>query len=65
MAVGSFGIDHQRILVTELRFLIINYRENIIQTAKTNHPQAMENVDLFLTALGLNIDAKQLAEMSQ
>ncbi|KAJ3323023.1 hypothetical protein HDV06_002469 [Boothiomyces sp. JEL0866] len=57
MAVGASGIDHQRILVTELR-------ENIIQTSKTNHPRAMENVNLFLNALGLNIDAKQLAAMS-
>jgi hypothetical protein len=39
-------------------------RENVIQTAKTDHPRALENVNLFLTALGLNIDAKQLAAMS-
>ena len=58
MAVGAFGIDHQKVLVTELR-------ENVIQTAKTNHPKALENVNLFLTALGLNIDAAQLAAMSQ
>jgi DNA topoisomerase 2-associated protein PAT1 len=58
MAVGASGIDHQKVLVTELR-------ENIIQTAKTNHPKALENVNLFLTALGLNIDAAQLAAMSQ
>lgn len=58
MAVGASGIEHQKILVTELR-------ENVIQTAKTNHPQALENVNLFLTALGLNIDAAQLAAMSE
>ncbi len=58
MAVGASGIDHQKILVTELR-------ENVIQTAKTDHPKALENVNLFLTALGLNITASQLAAMSQ
>jgi hypothetical protein len=57
MAVGASGIDHQRILVTELR-------ENVIQTSKDEHPRALENVNLFLTALGLNITATQLAAMS-
>lgn len=58
MAVGATKFEYQQILVTELR-------ENVVQTAKLDHPIALENVNLFLTALGLGIDAKQLAEMSQ
>ena len=54
LAVCATNVDQQTILVTEVR-------ENIITTAKTKDPKALANVDLFLTALGLGIDATQLA----
>lgn len=56
MAVGAIGIDHQRVLVTEVR-------ENVIKTSKTGDSFALDNVNLFLNALGLGIDATQLAAM--
>ena len=64
LAVGASGIEQQRILVSELRFFHLS-RNNIISTSKLDHPRALENVNLFLKALGLNIDAKQLAAMSK
>jgi DNA topoisomerase 2-associated protein PAT1 len=56
MAVGGITIDHQRTLVTEVR-------EQVIETAKRGDEKGLRNVDLFLNALGLNIDAQQLAAM--
>ena len=64
LAIGASGIEQQKVLVTELRFLLL-IRNNIITTSKLDHPRALENVNLFLKALGLNIDAKQLAAMSK
>lgn len=55
LAVCATNVDQQTILVTEVR-------DNIISTAKkATDPKALANVDLFLTALGLGIDASQLA----
>ena len=40
-------------------------RNNIIETAKRDSDEkALANVDLFLNALGLGVDARQLASMS-
>jgi DNA topoisomerase 2-associated protein PAT1 len=63
MAVGASGIEHQRILVTEVRYLLCNVSENVIKTSKSDDVKALDNVNLFLKALGLQIDAKQLAAM--
>ncbi|KAJ3092522.1 hypothetical protein HK102_006299 [Quaeritorhiza haematococci] len=55
MAVGATTVDHQRVLVTEVR-------EKVVETARRNdNPKALANVNLFLNALGLGIDASQLA----
>jgi hypothetical protein len=55
LAICATNVDQQTTLVTEVR-------DNIIATAKmTTDPKALANVDLFLTALGLGIDASQLA----
>lgn len=56
IAVGASTVDHQRVLVTEVR-------EQVIETAKRGDEKSQANVDLFLNALGLNIDAQQLAAM--
>ena len=56
VAVGASGIDHQRILVTEVR-------EHVIKASKSGDRKALDNVDLFLNALGLGITAEQLAAM--
>ena len=57
LAVGATSVDQQRILVTEVR-------SNVIETAKRNtDAKALDNVNLFLNALGLGIDASQLAAM--
>ncbi|KAK6096750.1 DNA topoisomerase 2-associated protein pat1 [Batrachochytrium dendrobatidis] len=56
VAVGASGIDHQRILVTEVR-------EHVMHASKTGDPKALDNVNLFLNALGLGISAAQLAAM--
>ena len=55
LAVCATNVDQQTTLVTQVR-------ANIIATAKmTTDPKALANVDLFLTALGLGVDASQLA----
>lgn len=55
LAVCATSVDQQTTLVSEVR-------HNIIATAKmTTDPKALANVDLFLAALGLGIDASQLA----
>ena len=55
LAVCATSVDQQTVLVSEVR-------DNIISTAKMNtDAKALANVDLFLTALGLGIDASQLA----
>ncbi|KAJ1556497.1 hypothetical protein HK096_000491 [Nowakowskiella sp. JEL0078] len=57
VAVGATTMEHQRVLVTEVR-------EKIIETSKRNeNPKALANVNLFLNALGLGIDAAQLAAL--
>ncbi|KAI8906464.1 topoisomerase II-associated protein PAT1 [Gorgonomyces haynaldii] len=56
MAVGASGVEHQGILITEIR-------EHVIKAAKSNDPRSLDNVNLFLKALGLGIDAQQLAQM--
>ncbi|KAI9009437.1 topoisomerase II-associated protein PAT1 [Gaertneriomyces semiglobifer] len=55
MAVGATGVEHQRVLLTEVR-------EKVLETARrTDDAKALDNVNLFLNALGLGIDAKALA----
>lgn len=54
LAVCATNVEQQTTLVSEVR-------ENIIATAKSTDPKAIANADLFLTALGLGIDASQLA----
>ncbi|KAI8928650.1 topoisomerase II-associated protein PAT1-domain-containing protein [Entophlyctis helioformis] len=56
MAVGASGVEHQRVLVTEVR-------ENVIHASRSGDPKALDNVNLFLNALGLGISAAQLAAM--
>ncbi|KAI9205767.1 topoisomerase II-associated protein PAT1 [Polychytrium aggregatum] len=57
LAVGATTVDHQKVLVSEVR-------EKVIETSKRNdNPKAIANVNLFLNALGLGIDAAQLAAM--
>jgi DNA topoisomerase 2-associated protein PAT1 len=56
VAVGAPGMEQQRILVTEVR-------ENVINTSKSKDPKALDNVNLFLNALGLGISAAELAAM--
>ena len=38
-------------------------RNNVVDTAKREDARGLANVDLFLNALGLGIDAQQLAAM--
>ncbi|TPX71485.1 hypothetical protein SpCBS45565_g01161 [Spizellomyces sp. 'palustris'] len=58
MAVGATTVDHQRVLLTEVR-------DKVLETARrTDDAKALANVNLFLNALGLGIDAAQLATMS-
>ena len=55
LAVGATSVEQQEALVTEVR-------SNIVATARMNSdPRALANVDLFLNALGLGINASQLA----
>ncbi|KAJ3224193.1 hypothetical protein HK099_000115 [Clydaea vesicula] len=55
LAVGATIPDHQRILVIEVR-------EKVVECSKQEgNVKALGNVNLFLNALGLGIDAAQLA----
>ncbi|KAJ3280972.1 hypothetical protein HK104_000294 [Borealophlyctis nickersoniae] len=59
MAVGATTVDHQRVLLTEVR-------SNVLETSRrsvADNPKSVANVNLFLNALGLGIDASQLAAM--
>ena len=40
------------------------FREKILETSRSDDPKALANVNLFLTALGLGVDAKQLASIT-
>ncbi|KAJ3203610.1 Protein PAT1 1 [Entophlyctis luteolus] len=66
MAVGAAGVDHQRVLLMEVRDKIF---ETSRRTSGSNDPEdvkTLANVNLFLNALGLvGIDASQLASMQQ
>ncbi|KAI8822086.1 topoisomerase II-associated protein PAT1 [Fimicolochytrium jonesii] len=58
LAVGATTVDHQRVLLTEVR-------DKVLETARrTDDPKSLANVNLFLNALGLGIDARQLVDMS-
>ncbi|TPX59632.1 hypothetical protein PhCBS80983_g02331 [Powellomyces hirtus] len=58
LAVGATTVDHQRVLLTEVR-------DKVLETARrTEDAKALANVNLFLNALGLGIDARQLVNMS-
>jgi hypothetical protein len=77
MAVGATTVDHQRVLVTEVRNNVIeaSRRGNAVAVAGVEgvegqedqalqqSKKALANVNLFLNALGLGIDASQLAAM--
>eukprot|EP00842_Homolaphlyctis_polyrhiza_P000742 jgi/Hompol1/1669/HPOL_002323-RA len=54
MAVSASGIEHQRILVTEAR-------EHVMYASQSGDPKALDNVNLFLNALGLGVSAAELA----
>ncbi|KAI8813941.1 topoisomerase II-associated protein PAT1 [Cladochytrium replicatum] len=57
MAVSATTVDHQRVLVTEVR-------DKVLETSRRNdNAKALANVNLFLNALGLGVDAAQLASM--
>lgn len=58
VGVGATSVDHQKVLVSEVR-------ERVLETARRNdNLKAIANVNLFLNALGLGIDAHQLAALS-
>ncbi|KAJ3036101.1 hypothetical protein HDV00_003077 [Rhizophlyctis rosea] len=57
MAVGATTVDHQRVLLTEVRSKVLE------ASRRTDNPKSTANVNLFLNALGLGIDASQLANM--
>ncbi|KAJ3158920.1 hypothetical protein HDU86_002089 [Geranomyces michiganensis] len=58
LAVGATTVEHQRVLLTEVR-------DKVLETARrSDDAKALANVDLFLNALGLGIDARQLVNMS-
>lgn len=57
VAVTSTTTAQQSTLVTELR-------ERMIDTARAGGDRGVRNVDLFLSALGLDIDAATLASLS-
>ncbi|KAJ3102962.1 hypothetical protein HDU97_000201 [Phlyctochytrium planicorne] len=64
MAVGATTIDHQRVLVTEVRTKVIETSRRGQREDPTGaNAKAIANVNLFLNALGLGIDASQLAAM--
>ncbi|KAJ3163867.1 hypothetical protein HDU88_006206 [Geranomyces variabilis] len=58
LAVGATTVEHQRVLLTEVR-------DKVLETARrSDDAKSLANVDLFLNALGLGIDARQLVNMS-
>ncbi|KAI8848958.1 topoisomerase II-associated protein PAT1 [Chytridium lagenaria] len=69
MAVGATTIDHQRVLVTEVRTKVIETSRRgqrlAAEDPNGSSAKAISNVNLFLNALGLGIDASQLAAMDE
>ncbi|KAJ3196641.1 hypothetical protein HK101_008218 [Irineochytrium annulatum] len=66
MAVGATTVDHQRVLVSEVRGNVIEASRRGQRTGEDKgglNAKAVANVDLFLNALGLGITASQLAAM--
>ncbi|KAI9342590.1 topoisomerase II-associated protein PAT1 [Obelidium mucronatum] len=63
MAVGATSADHQRILLTEVRDKIFETSRRGSSSDDPDDARALANVNLFLNALGLGIDASQLASM--
>ncbi|KAJ3020018.1 hypothetical protein HKX48_001433 [Thoreauomyces humboldtii] len=58
LAVGATTVEHQTVLLTEVR-------DKVLETARrTDDAKSLANVDLFLNALGLGINATQLVDMS-
>ncbi|KAI9089413.1 topoisomerase II-associated protein PAT1 [Phlyctochytrium arcticum] len=58
MAVGATTADHQRVLLIEVR-------DKVLETSRrSDDVKGVANVNLFLNALGLGIDASQLAGMT-
>ncbi|KAJ3032804.1 hypothetical protein HK097_005069, partial [Rhizophlyctis rosea] len=56
LAVGATTVDHQRVLLTEVR-------SKVLEASRKGDAKAEANVNLFLNALGLGIDASALAGM--
>jgi DNA topoisomerase 2-associated protein PAT1 len=79
MAVGATTVDHQRVLVTEVRRNVIEtsrrgnamsaisvaMEPEVLAEQERSHAKALSNVNLFLNALGLGIDATTLANMGE
>ncbi|KAJ3113889.1 hypothetical protein HDU96_002802 [Phlyctochytrium bullatum] len=66
MAVGATTVDHQRVLVTEVRTKVIETsRRSQMRRDDANITRSLANVNLFLNALGLGITAEQLAAMQR
>ncbi|KAI8619393.1 topoisomerase II-associated protein PAT1-domain-containing protein [Chytriomyces sp. MP71] len=63
MAVGATSADHQRVLLTEVRDKIFETSRRGSASDNAEDQRALMNVNLFLNALGLGIDASQLASM--
>ncbi|KAJ3247923.1 hypothetical protein HDU78_002676 [Chytriomyces hyalinus] len=63
MAVGATSADHQRVLLTEVRDKIFETSRRGSGSENPEDVRALTNVNLFLNALGLGIDASQLANM--
>ncbi|KAI9363940.1 topoisomerase II-associated protein PAT1-domain-containing protein [Zopfochytrium polystomum] len=63
MAVGATTVDHQRVLVSEVRLNVIETSRRASAQNDAASARALANVNLFLNALGLGIDASQLAAM--
>ncbi|KAJ3064730.1 hypothetical protein HDU98_011886 [Podochytrium sp. JEL0797] len=63
MAVGATSADHQRVLLTEVRDKIFETSRRGSSSTDPDDARALANVNLFLNALGLGIDATQLASM--
>ncbi|KAJ3031563.1 UNVERIFIED_CONTAM: hypothetical protein HDU68_002661 [Siphonaria sp. JEL0065] len=63
MAVGATSADHQRVLLTEVRDKIFETSRRGSSSDDPDDARALANVNLFLNALGLGIDASQLASM--
>ncbi|KAJ3125334.1 hypothetical protein HK100_010860, partial [Physocladia obscura] len=61
MAVGATTVDHQRVLLTEVRDKIFETSRRGSSSDNPEDARALANVNLFLNALGLGIDAHQLA----